>query len=123
MRSRAGNKTGRFAIAYTTVEKKSDALRIAGSVVDEGLAACVNVVPGLSSVYRWKGRTVRAREYLLMIKTGRSMLPRLERRVRALSPYELPEFICVDIDAGSRDYLAWLGRSVSSSWFSEGSLP
>ncbi|MCL5277449.1 MAG: divalent-cation tolerance protein CutA [Deltaproteobacteria bacterium] len=113
MRSKARNRPGKFVIVYTTVEKKTDALRIAGSIVEEGLAACVNVLPALSSVYRWRGRTVRAREHLLIIKTGRSMLVRLEKRIKALSPYELPEFVSMDIDYGSRDYIGWLDRSVS----------
>ena len=104
-------RTG-FTIASTTVEKKADALRIAETIIEEGLAACVNIVPGLTSVYRWKGKTVTAKEFLLLIKTRKSLVPLLEKKVRSLHPYELPEFITMDIPYGSQDYLQWLSQSI-----------
>ncbi len=97
-----------FVIVYTTVGKKADAVKTAKVIVDEGLAACVNILPGVTSIYEWKGKTVGAKECVLVIKTGKRTLKKLENRLRALSSYETPEFISVDIHYGSKDYLAWI---------------
>jgi periplasmic divalent cation tolerance protein len=92
-----------------------DAARaLAASVLREQLAACVNIVPGLQSVYRWKGSIEEGQELLLLIKTTQASYPRLERHIRANHPYELPEIIAVDIAAGSADYLAWIGDNCPS---------
>jgi periplasmic divalent cation tolerance protein len=84
------------------------AKRIARVLVDERLAACVNIVPVALSVYRWHGRTESAREQLLIIKSLKRSYASIERRLRALHPYELPEVIAVPITTGLRDYLAWI---------------
>ncbi|MCL4467629.1 MAG: divalent-cation tolerance protein CutA [Deltaproteobacteria bacterium] len=104
-----------FIVAYTTVGKKADARRIAETIIEEGLAACVNIVPGLSSVYRWKGKTVTEKEYLLAIKTRKSLIPLLEKTIQSLHPYELPEFITLDISYGSSDYLQWLSTNTKKT--------
>ena len=111
MRSKARNKPPGFVIAYTTAANKADAGTIAGTLVRERLAACVNVVPDVSSVYTWKGRSVRGKELLLIIKTRGSLLERIKKRIKSLSPYEVPEFLAVDVAYGSRDYLAWLAQN------------
>ncbi len=111
MPSRVKNNSRRITLAVTTVEKKADALRIADLLISERLAACVNIVPGITSLYRWKGRTVKAREYLLIIKTRTDLVQRLGKRIREVSPYDLPEFIVVDRIQGDREYLDWISAS------------
>jgi periplasmic divalent cation tolerance protein len=108
-----GFRTG-FSVAYTTVEKKADAVKISETLIKEKLAACVNILPGLTSLYRWKGKTVQAREYLLVIKTRKKLLPLLGRRIKALSPYDVPEFISTNIIYGNKDYLEWLYKSAKT---------
>jgi len=82
--------------------------RIARALVEERLAACVNVVPGLVSVYHWKGSVARGREVLCVIKTRRGLLARMANRLRELHPYEVPEILSLGVEAGARPYLAWL---------------
>lgn len=83
---------------------------IAGRLVTEGLAACVNQIPGITSTYQWEGRLHRDSEILLMAKTTAERLRALEARVTALHPYELPEIIAIPVCGGSERYLAWLGH-------------
>jgi len=77
-------------------------------LVEERLAACVNLITPLTSIYRWRGAVERAREVLLVIKTRRTLVPRIAARVRALHSYEVPEVIALPVVAGARSYLAWL---------------
>ena len=88
---------------------------IAETVVGERLAACVNIVPGLASIYRWEGQMQRDTELLLLIKTHRTIYPSLEARIRELHPYQLPEIIALPIQAGSAAYLAWIADSTGAS--------
>ncbi len=100
--------TGKL-VAMVTCENRRQAERIAHALVEERLAACVNVLEAsVRSVYRWQGKVERARETLLLIKTAKSVFPRLERRVRQLHSYQTPEIIALPIVAGSRAYLAWM---------------
>lgn len=91
-----------------TCPDAATAAHIAEALVDERLAACVNVLPGVESVYRWQGRVERASEVLLLIKSTRERLPALTARVVELHPYELPELVAVDIAGGLPGYLAWI---------------
>ncbi len=84
---------------------------IAQVLVKGRLAACVNVVPGLTSIYRWEGKISRDAESLLVIKTRRAKLPALSRRVKAIHPYSVPEVIALPIVAGSGPYLTWIRHS------------
>lgn len=84
------------------------AARIARVLVDERLAACVQIVPGLVSVYRWQGEVREDGECLLLVKTSRERWPALAARVRELHSYETPELLAFDAADGSADYLAWL---------------
>lgn len=108
MQSKRKNKDLKYVMAYTTTKTKADAVKIASAIVNEGLAACVNIIPELTSVYKWKGKTVKSKEYMLIVKTGRQKMNRIEKILKILNSYEVPEFISVDITYGSKDYLAWL---------------
>ena len=85
--------------------------KIARAVVEDRLAACVNIVPGLNSVYRWKGKVCQDPESLLVIKTRRTKLSALSRRVKGLHPYSVPEVIALPVIAGSGPYLSWVRNS------------
>ena len=102
-----------FALVLTTVGSEEEALRLARALVDERLAACVNVVPGVTSVYRWKGEVHTDPERLLVIKTRVSLFPRLQEAVRRLHSYELPELILVPVTGGDAAYLRWLAEGTS----------
>jgi len=87
------------------------ARRIAVALVKERLAACINVVPGVTSVYRWNGKVEEARESLLVIKSRGALSKRLVARIRALHSYSVPEIVTLPIVSGSPDYLRWLRES------------
>ncbi|SRR5712692_1017983 len=98
-----------------TCESLVEARRIARAVVHKRLAACVNIVmTPVESIYRWKGKVEKAREVLIVLKTTSKRLPALEREVKRLHSYDVPEFIVLPIVAGSSDYLGWLQESVSN---------
>ena len=98
-------------VVLTTLEGGDDAHSLASILVTERLAACVNVLGEMESVYRWKGSVESARERQMMIKTTAERLPEVEARVRALHPYEVPEFVVLPIAGGSEKYLAWIRES------------
>jgi periplasmic divalent cation tolerance protein len=95
-------------VALVTVPTRAVGTRIAKALVEERLAACVNIVPGVRSIYAWKGRVCDDRELLLVIKTTRGRYAALERRVKAMHPYEVPEVIALPIVRGSSGYLKWV---------------
>jgi len=99
-------------VVLSTVGKEEDGLRIARALVEAGLAACVNMVPGLRSVYRWQGKVEEEGELLLVIKTRRDRFPALREKLVELHPYEVPEAIAVSVEDGHPPYLAWLAESV-----------
>ncbi len=88
---------------------------LATALVEAGVAACVNVLPKITSIYRWKGEVAHDEEALLMIKTTAARFEDLRREVLARHPYELPELIAVDIAAGHAPYLDWIVESTGSS--------
>ena len=99
-------------IALTTIGSEADAIALAKTLVDERLAACVNVLPPMISIYRWKGSVEQDKEHQIVIKTTADRLAALEARLRQLHPYELPEFLVVDLAGGGSAYLAWVRESV-----------
>jgi periplasmic divalent cation tolerance protein len=99
-------------VALSTVASAEDAERIARSLVEKGVAACVNVVPGVVSFYRWKGRLERDAEVLLVIKTRGERFEDLKAALLAEHPYEVPELVALPIAAGHERYLDWLADSV-----------
>ena len=100
-------------VALSTVGSAEDADRLARALVERRLAACVNVVPGVVSHYRWKGELQRDEERLLVIKTRAEQIEALREALRELHPYELPELVAFEISAGSPEYLKWLDDGVS----------
>ena len=102
-------------IAYTTCGSAEDAEEIAEHLIDLHLAACVNVVPEITSYYRWKGKVERDTEYLLMIKTARSLIEPLRHELEKIHKYELPELIVIPIVDGSPNYLNWVDGEVAEA--------
>jgi len=95
-------------VVLVTAPTPERAAEIARALVEERLAACGNVVPGLRSIYRWEGKVQEDAEALLVLKTTRARFDALRDRVLALHPYEVPEVIALPVEAGSAPYLAWL---------------
>ena len=99
----------RYRIALVTCASIAEARKIARKVVEKKLAACANILPGVESIYRWKRKVERTREVLMILKTSAARLPELEREVKRLHSYDVPEFIALPIAAGSKEYLRWVG--------------
>lgn len=95
-------------LAYCTCPDTHSAELLARTLVDERLAACVNVLPGVRSIYRWEGAVENAEEVLLLIKTTGERLPALAARLSQLHPYDLPELLAVPVAAGLPAYLHWV---------------
>jgi periplasmic divalent cation tolerance protein len=95
-------------VVLTTVDEGFDAAGLATTLVGRGLASCVNVLPGVTSVYRWKGEIKSDPEQQLIIKTTADKVESLQAAVKELHPYDVPEFIVLAIDAASEDYLKFL---------------
>jgi periplasmic divalent cation tolerance protein len=95
-------------LAFCTAPDLETADHLGTRLVEEGLAACVNLLPGIRSLYRWQGRLQRDAEVLLLIKTREVLFPALASRLRELHPYELPEIIACPISQGLPDYLNWV---------------
>ncbi len=99
-------------IVLTTAGSLEEAGRLGRIFVEERLAACVSVVPGVESIYRWKGEVESATESLMLIKTGADQLAALEARLRELHSYETAEFLVLGVESGSQPYLDWLQGSL-----------
>lgn len=97
-------------ICFCTCPESGTAERIATALVEERLAACVNILPGLRSVYRWQDRVEAADEVLLLVKTSTEAWPALQDRLRELHPYELPELLAVESASGLPEYLLWVAN-------------
>lgn len=101
-----------FIQVTTTTETKEQAQAIATHLVEEKLAACVQMTDAVESTYRWKGSVETAREYLCLIKTRADLFPQVEAAIKKLHPYETPEIIAVPITEGSEKYLTWLSEAL-----------
>jgi len=99
-------------IVLTTASSEEEAAKIAHQLVERRLAACVNIVPRVESIYRWQGKVESAEEWLLIVKTTAERFPAVRDAIRELHSYELPECIALTVDDGSLPYLNWLGDSV-----------
>nr|BAL57250.1 periplasmic divalent cation tolerance protein [uncultured Gammaproteobacteria bacterium] len=104
-----------YRIVFCTCPDAESASRLAYGLVENRLAACVNQVPGLTSVYSWQGQIETAGEVLLIIKTRADRLAELTAFIQARHPYELPEIVAVSVEQGSLAYLDWIGAWLDSS--------
>ena len=95
-------------LVMSTCAAEADAERLARALLDARLAACVNVVPGVRSFYRWKGEIESEVEFMLIIKTSRDLFPALRAEIEKLHPYEVPELLALPVLAGAENYLSWL---------------
>ena len=99
-------------LILTTCANRDEAERIARALVEDRLAACVNLIAGVTSVYRWQGAVDTSSETLLLIKTTADRVDQVETALRRLHSYELPEFLVLPVDSASQLYAAWIGDSV-----------
>ena len=100
------------SVVLTTIAAREDAIALARTLIEERLAACVNVLPQMTSVYRWKGAIEEEPEHQVVIKTASDRLPALEARLSQLHPYEVPEFVVLEAGDYENTYLAWVRESV-----------
>jgi periplasmic divalent cation tolerance protein len=104
-----------FILILSAVSSKEEARRIGSSLVDEKLAACVQIVAGLESIYVWKGKLCNEPEWLLLIKSRADLFDAAAARIRSLHSYDIPEIVAIHITRGSADYLGWMKASLSPS--------
>lgn len=110
----ANSKESFFTVLCTVPDRKT-AQSLARTMVDEKLAACCNILPGITSVYRWKGEIHEDPELLLLFKTSAPLFPKLKKRIQTLHPYEVPEIIALKIETGNFDYLKWVTENVQNT--------
>jgi len=103
-----------FQLVICTCPDKNSASSIAENIVAQRLAACVNILPGIQSIYQWQGNVESAQEYLMLIKSHRDKFSALQNSIVSMHPYEVPEIIALDISQGFPEYLNWLGSSILS---------
>ena len=101
-------------LVLTTASCPDEATELGRTLVEEGLAACVSVVPQIRSIYRWQGAVEDSTEALLLIKTAEAQLAALEARLHQVHSYQTPEFLVINPESGSPAYLAWLGNSLGN---------
>lgn len=104
----SGDDASGVVVAFSTAPDAETAQRIARALVEEGVIACANLVPGLTSVYRWEGRVHADPEVLLLIKTRRENVARLKERLPELHPYQVPELIVAPVQDGLAPYCRWV---------------
>lgn len=98
-------------VCLATCPDADTARRIAGALVEARLAACVNLLPGVHSIYRWEGQVCSGDEVMLVIKTSQARLEALTDRFRELHPFEVPELVALPVEGGLAAYLHWIGAS------------
>lgn len=101
-------------VVFITAPTADEASRLADALVEARLAACVQTLPEMQSVYRWQGKIERQKEVLIIVKTIASKFESLERTVREIHSYETPEIVAFPLTAGSNSYLQWLNESVGA---------
>ena len=102
-----------YQLVLCTCPDQVTAQNIAEQLVDKQLAACVNILPGITSIYQWQGKRETAQEHLLLIKTTNEVYDVLEQALTDLHPYELPEIIAVSVERGSAAYLDWMSQQIA----------
>ena len=99
-------------VIFSACESRQEAEKIALSLVERHLAACVNLIPGVESIYRWRGAVERSKEFLLVIKSSRELLPDLQAELARMHSYEIPEVVALSIVDGAEAYLSWMDREL-----------
>ncbi len=102
-------------VVLSTAGSEDEARKIAHHLVERHLAACVNIVPRIESIYRWQGKVESSQEWLLLIKTTAAQFDAVRDAIGELHSYDVPECIALRVEGGSEEYLQWLGNSVDSS--------
>jgi periplasmic divalent cation tolerance protein len=102
-------------VVFITTSNEDEAVRIAGAIVEERFAGCVNIIKEIRSIYRWKGKIEDEKEVLMIAKTKKSQFAPLCSKVKELHSYTVPEIIAVPITEGSKDYLTWLDEVVGKT--------
>jgi len=105
--------TSNFLIIYCTCPTKEVAEKIATTVIENKLAACANIVPNITSIYRWQGKITTDQEHLLLLKTDQTHYPEIERIILTNHPYDIPEIIATPVQHGQTDYLNWIRSCLS----------
>jgi len=105
-------RASQIVVVLVTCPSRAVARRLAEVLIRRRLAACVNILPGVESIFTWKGKTDHSREVLLLIKTTARVFDRLRRTIEALHPYDVPEIIALPLQAGHQPYLDWVHRAV-----------
>ena len=100
--------TREFLILFVTAASEQEAANIGRTLVEEGLAACVNIVPSIRSIYRWEGKIWDESETLIIVKSRADLFERIRSQVRELHSYEVPEITAITLDRGDADYLQWI---------------
>jgi periplasmic divalent cation tolerance protein len=107
------NPSANLVVAFSTAGSPEEARRIATALIAEQLAACVNIVDNIHSVYQWQGEIHSSSESLLLIKTRANLIPAIDSRLRELHSYDIPELVAIPIVQGAQSYLDWLISSTS----------
>ena len=100
-------------VVLSNCGSEEEAIRVGRAIVEARLAACVNVLPGVKSIYHWKGEVQEDSEWMLVIKTTRSLFEPLSAQLQKIHSYEIPEVLALPVVDGSEDYLAWIDREIS----------
>jgi len=101
-----------YIVVFVTASSQEEAEKIADGLVDSKLAACVNIIPNIKSIFMWQGKKDTASECLLIVKTKQACFGRLKKKVRELHSYDTPEIIAMPISEGDKDYLNWIEDTV-----------
>ena len=113
MATSAGNILSKYNVVYVTCPDMEVSKKLAGSLVENNLAACVNIIPKITSVYKWEGKINNDEEYLLVIKSKTDAFEKLSTFVKNNHPYDVPEIISLPIQNGLKDYLDWINNEVN----------
>ena len=102
-----------FCFVYMTAGSADEARQIGETLVEERLAACVNIIDGMTSIYRWQGKVRRDREAVMIAKTGRARLAALTERVKALHSFDCPCVVALPVEGGNEAFLSWIGEQIN----------
>ena len=106
--------SGKMLVVLVTAVNQEEAVRIGKEMVNAKLAACANIIPGVKSIYRWKGKVVKAQEVLLILKSSKPRYRALEKAIKAVHTYEIPEIIALPVMEGLAQYIGWVRSETHS---------